>query len=94
MDDAIVSEEDLGCQFFLEGKDVGKRTRAESSLENLQALNPLAKVIVEKGDSASLTEDRCLSCSHPNPGLGPFSASIFRSTFSLRLAVKGEADRL
>jgi molybdopterin/thiamine biosynthesis adenylyltransferase len=58
IDDSIVSVEDLGCQFFLREQDVGTRTRATAAIENLQALNPLAKVHAESGEASSLTEDR------------------------------------
>ncbi len=62
IDDSIVSAEDLGCQFFLREQDVGTRTRAAAAVENLQALNPLAKVHVETGEASSLTEERyCLA---------------------------------
>jgi molybdopterin/thiamine biosynthesis adenylyltransferase len=59
IDDSVVSMEDLGCQFFLREQDVGARSRAAAAADNLQALNPLAKVHVETGEASSLTEDRC-----------------------------------
>jgi len=58
IDDSIVSSEDLGCQFFIRPDDVDKRSRASASIENLQALNPLAKVHAETGSASTLTEDR------------------------------------
>jgi|LauGreDrversion2_3_1035106.scaffolds.fasta_scaffold18731_2 molybdopterin/thiamine biosynthesis adenylyltransferase len=36
MDSTVVTQEDLGCQFFLSEDDVGKRTRAEASVDGLQ----------------------------------------------------------
>ncbi len=48
----------LGCQFFLHEQDVEVRTRAAAAVENLQALNPLAKVHVESGGASLLTEER------------------------------------
>jgi molybdopterin/thiamine biosynthesis adenylyltransferase len=36
MDSTVVKEEDLGGQFFLCEDDVGKRTRAEASVDGLQ----------------------------------------------------------
>ena len=36
MDSTVVTQEDLGCQFFLSEDDVGKRTRAEASVAGLQ----------------------------------------------------------
>ena len=53
-----MESEDLGCQYFIRAEDVSKRSRAKAAVENLQALNPLTKVLVETGDAASVTEDR------------------------------------
>ena len=39
MDTAVVTEEDLGCQFFLSEEDVGKRTRAEACVSGLQVFH-------------------------------------------------------
>jgi len=36
MDSTVVKEEDLGSQFFLNQEDVGKRSRAEASVDGLQ----------------------------------------------------------
>ena len=36
MDNSLVTEEDLGGQFFLSEDDVGKRSRAEASVAGLQ----------------------------------------------------------
>lgn len=58
MDDSMVVPEDLGCQFFIRPDDVDKRSRATAAVENLQALNPLAKVHAEPGSASILTEDR------------------------------------
>ncbi len=66
IDDAIVAHEDLGCQFFLRIEDVGKCSRAAASQANMQALNPLAKVLVEVGSASSLTEERHVFALHVN----------------------------
>eukprot|EP00053_Salpingoeca_punica_P010266 m.92439 g.92439 ORF g.92439 m.92439 type:complete len:353 (+) comp15332_c1_seq1:31-1089(+) len=48
-DPALVSEHDLGAQFFLGTADIGKN-RAKVSLPHIQALNPMVEVVAD--DSA------------------------------------------
>ncbi|KAL0491076.1 ubiquitin-like 1-activating enzyme E1 [Acrasis kona] len=52
MDKDVVTYQDLGAQFFIEEKDVGKN-RAEASLQRIQELNPYVKVTCEAGDIAT-----------------------------------------
>jgi ubiquitin-activating enzyme E1 len=46
LDAKIVTAEDLGAQFYLTEEHVGKTTRAEASLPQLQTLNPYVSVNV------------------------------------------------
>ncbi|KAI0835569.1 hypothetical protein F5Y06DRAFT_121936 [Hypoxylon sp. FL0890] len=46
VDDQIVTEADLGAQFFLTEEDIGK-SRAEASVSRIQKLNPRVKVIAD-----------------------------------------------
>ena len=45
MDSTVVKEEDLGGQFFLSEDDVGKRNRAEASVDGLQVFHLQARLI-------------------------------------------------
>jgi ubiquitin-activating enzyme E1 len=47
-DSTLVSIEDLGANFYLTEADVGKRTRADSTISKLQELNNYVKVEVAK----------------------------------------------
>ncbi len=58
MDDEIVQEEDLGCQYFVLDEHIGKLSRAAASQPQLQELNPLAEVTVETGSVDDLTKER------------------------------------
>jgi ubiquitin-activating enzyme E1 len=49
-DDGIVEARDLGSNFYLNEADVGKRTRAESSLEQLKDLNMYVNVSIHSGE--------------------------------------------
>ncbi|KAI1144172.1 hypothetical protein F5Y05DRAFT_363878 [Hypoxylon sp. FL0543] len=48
VDDQIVTEADLGAQFFLTEEDIGK-SRAEAAVSRVQKLNPRVKVIADSG---------------------------------------------
>ncbi|KAI0537307.1 hypothetical protein GGR58DRAFT_350229 [Xylaria digitata] len=48
VDDEVVTETDLGAQFFLSQEDVG-RNRAEAAAVQVQKLNPRVKVISDSG---------------------------------------------
>ncbi|KAI1410147.1 hypothetical protein F5Y13DRAFT_168441 [Hypoxylon sp. FL1857] len=48
VDDQIVTEADLGAQFFLTEEDIGK-SRAEAAVSRIQKLNPRVKVIADSG---------------------------------------------
>ncbi|KAF2970379.1 hypothetical protein GQX73_g3199 [Xylaria multiplex] len=48
VDDEVVTETDLGAQFFLSQEDVG-RNRAEAAAAQVQKLNPRVKVIPDSG---------------------------------------------
>ena len=49
LDHAIVTEADLGAQFFLTTDDIGKN-RAAASAPNIRKLNPRVNVIVDESD--------------------------------------------
>ena len=43
-DPTVIQIEDLGANFFLRESDVGKKTRAEVSVQSLKELNPFVEV--------------------------------------------------
>lgn len=49
-DDGVVEARDLGSNFYLGEEDVGKKTRAEASLEQLKDLNMYVNVAVHAGN--------------------------------------------
>lgn len=53
VDNTTVSMRDLGTNFFCTEADVGKKSRAEASIDQLKSLNTLVNVTVHKG---TLTE--------------------------------------
>ncbi|KAI1085656.1 hypothetical protein F5B20DRAFT_519231 [Whalleya microplaca] len=48
VDDKLVTEADLGAQFFLSEEDIGQN-RAQAAAERIQKLNPRVKVIADSG---------------------------------------------
>ncbi|KAI0377820.1 hypothetical protein F5Y04DRAFT_170015 [Hypomontagnella monticulosa] len=48
VDDQIVTEADLGAQFFLSKENIGQN-RAEAAVDQIQKLNPRVKVIADSG---------------------------------------------
>ncbi|KAI0145818.1 hypothetical protein F4776DRAFT_376513 [Hypoxylon sp. NC0597] len=52
VDDQIVTEADLGAQFFLAEEDIGQ-SRAEAAVNRIQKLNPRVKVIADPGSIMS-----------------------------------------
>lgn len=48
VDDQVVTEADLGAQFFLTEEDIGKN-RAEAAAARIQKLNPRVRVIADSG---------------------------------------------
>ncbi|KAI1777730.1 hypothetical protein F4818DRAFT_407782 [Hypoxylon cercidicola] len=48
VDDQVVTEADLGAQFFLTEEDIGKN-RAEAATSRIQKLNPRVRVIADSG---------------------------------------------
>ena len=55
LDDHIVQEQDLGCQFFLEKKDVGS-LRIDACLPKVQDLNPRVNLTVDGGSLQTKNE--------------------------------------
>lgn len=55
VDHLNVSREDMCCQFFVQNNDIGFN-RAEKSLEGIQLLNPMVKVIASSVDISSCEE--------------------------------------
>ncbi|EHL01138.1 putative DNA damage tolerance protein RHC31 [Glarea lozoyensis 74030] len=56
LDSAIVTEADLGAQFFLSQADVG-RNRAEAAAPQIRKLNPRVKVVVDTTPEAEVKSD-------------------------------------
>ncbi|RUS28327.1 hypothetical protein BC938DRAFT_482013 [Jimgerdemannia flammicorona] len=56
LDHAIVSQEDLGAQFFLAAVDVGKN-RAKAAAERVRLLNPRVTVTADTGHITSKPDD-------------------------------------
>lgn len=52
LDSAVVTEEDLGCQFFLTEASVGSN-RAEAAAPQIRNLNPRVNVVVDTSDISS-----------------------------------------
>ncbi|KAI9491685.1 hypothetical protein BDB00DRAFT_874065 [Zychaea mexicana] len=56
LDHDTIKEEDLGAQFFLSAKDIGKN-RAEASAPAIQQLNPRVNVVVDQDDIVNKPDD-------------------------------------
>jgi len=56
LDHVKVSQEDFCCQFFVRRDDLGQN-RAESSLSNIQQLNPMVEVSADIEDVTSKSDD-------------------------------------
>ncbi|KAL1302584.1 hypothetical protein AAFC00_002962 [Neodothiora populina] len=56
LDGGVVTEDDLGAQYFLREEDIG-RNRAEAATPRLQELNPRVKVTTDKSDILSKGPD-------------------------------------
>jgi len=79
-DDSMVEIRDLGANFYLAEGDVGRRSRAQASLEMLAQLNPYCKVSVHSGP---VTEEV----------LADFSCAVFTETDQTELIRHNEFCR-
>lgn len=56
VDHSIITESDLGAQFFITAEDIG-RNRAEAAVPQIQKLNPRVNVVVDTSDIRSKGSD-------------------------------------